>query len=508
MSRRLWAVLAVISLLAAGCGSLRPKSDFKVLGSGSVVTVPVNGAAAAGTGGGNAPSGTSATGPGGGPSTGNGTTSGPGVGGTNGTAGTNGHTSVVGGGKGGTKTSGTSGPAACAAPSTAPGVTSSTITIGSINTMDGPFPPDEFSVSLYGLDAYVKNLNAHGGVCGRQLRLIPCNDHGDNNANVACAHQLIDSDHVLDLVGTSVYSYAGASYVSSKGVSDIGGQPVDGHAYYTYPHMYSILGSIYPNNGTSPAHYWGNYGLGLWFKQHLHLKRAGVIYYAVSAAERGAAFFVGWLQKAGVHVDEEQIPLLGDPSGAVQDMKSKGDQAIFDGLDISGNQKVCQAMDNYDYHVPKISTPASWNSNLGSDFGRWSCVNDYYSWEFSTNYDDTADPQVAQFRKAFATFEPGRTEAQWSLDGWAAGMWFTAALQSCKAITRACVENFVNSPKGYSANGLLDPNTTFFPHWSSFGRSMKQCISTVKWVGGANGHWQTEADHKNTCYTTPLFSYN
>jgi ABC-type branched-subunit amino acid transport system substrate-binding protein len=314
---------------------------------------------------------------------------------------------------------------------------------------------------------------------------------------------------VLALVGSNVFEYSGASYVSQSGVPDIGGQPVSGDAYYTYPHLYSILGSYYANTGSPPSAYWGPAGLGEYWKKTLHLTRAGVIYYAQTDSTRGANYIKGWLSNVGVRVDTEQVPLAGDPGPNVLDMQKKGDQAIFDALDLTGNQKVCQAMQNYGFNVPKISTISVWTQQLGQTMSGYPCLNNYYAWGMSSNYADTSNSQVSLFRQAYASFAPGAPISQWSLESWAAGMWFADAASACgNDVTRGCIEKYVNVSSGYAARGLLDTHTTFFPHWSSRPAHISQCYTIVKWAGGGNGTWGTVIDHSANCYTAPTFDYN
>src|ERR1700722_6797800 len=56
------------------------------------------------------------------------------------------------------------------------GVTPTTITIGEIASITNPFDPGEFVGPTYGLQAFVRYTNAHGGVHGRQVVLKVCND--------------------------------------------------------------------------------------------------------------------------------------------------------------------------------------------------------------------------------------------------------------------------------------------------------------------------------------------
>jgi branched-chain amino acid transport system substrate-binding protein len=511
------ALAGVLGLLA-GCGTSLPDRDFNVLGSGKPV-VQVSGAAGTqggsevgGTGTGKTSTRAGGQAPGSTVVGGNqpGTTSGSGGGGVpSGGSGHGGKTKGSGGGSAKTPT----GPSTvnCGSGDSASdtGVTAKTIKIGTIYSGTGnPFAPDQFIPNFYGLESYVSHIDALGGVCGRQIQLVHCDDNGDRNQDIACARTLIDQDKVFALVANNAYQYAGASFVSQSKVPDIGGEPITGNAYYTFPGLYPIEGSYYPNNGTPPSQYFGPYGLGLWFKQHLHLSRVGVIYYAQADSERGANFVKGWLNKVGVKVDTESVPLAGDPTPEVQDMKANHDQAVFDSLDINGDQKVCAAMQQYGFNVPKISTISIWTQQAGQALGNYPCLKNYYSWGWSTNYADSSSQQAAVFRKAYATYAPGAPLAQWSLEGWAAGMWFADAAASCGAhLTRTCVEHFVNTGSGYSARGLMDPNTTKFPHYSHAPSRLTQCDTIVKWAGGSGGTWQTVVDHAHNCHTTGVFSY-
>ncbi|WP_242418073.1 ABC transporter substrate-binding protein, partial [Frankia sp. CpI1-P] len=56
------------------------------------------------------------------------------------------------------------------------GVTPTEIKIGTIAGLSSGFGPDTFSASLYGARAYFKALNAAGGVNGRSVNLVECDD--------------------------------------------------------------------------------------------------------------------------------------------------------------------------------------------------------------------------------------------------------------------------------------------------------------------------------------------
>ena len=84
-----------------------------------------------------------------------------------------------------------------------PGVTATSIKVGMIDSVGSLLGPDTFSGPMYGAQAFFKALNASGGVNGRQIVVVPCDDHGFGGSDVTCAHKLIDEDKVFAFAGNS-----------------------------------------------------------------------------------------------------------------------------------------------------------------------------------------------------------------------------------------------------------------------------------------------------------------
>ncbi|KOV66428.1 lipoprotein [Streptomyces sp. MMG1121] len=93
--------------------------------------------------------------------------------------------------------------------------------------------------------AYGKWINAHGGINGRKLEVLTCNDHNDSVAAAQCARQAAD-ENVVAVVGS--YSQFGDSFLSpleSAGIPYIGGYGVTSDEF---------TGQMsYPVNGGQPA---------------------------------------------------------------------------------------------------------------------------------------------------------------------------------------------------------------------------------------------------------------
>ncbi|MGW3119686.1 ABC transporter substrate-binding protein [Streptomyces sp. NPDC001107] len=93
--------------------------------------------------------------------------------------------------------------------------------------------------------AYARWINAHGGINGRKLKVLTCNEHNDSVAAAKCA-RLAVKENVVAVVGS--YSQYGDSYLpelEGAGIPYIGGYGVT-TAEFTSP-------MSYPVNGGQPA---------------------------------------------------------------------------------------------------------------------------------------------------------------------------------------------------------------------------------------------------------------
>ncbi|TFE32080.1 amino acid ABC transporter substrate-binding protein [Frankia sp. B2] len=399
------------------------------------------------------------------------------------------------------------------------GVTPTEIKIGTIAGLSSGFGPDTFSASLYGARAYFKALNAAGGVNGRTVNLVECDDKGSGDGNANCAHKLVDDEKVFALAGVTAFDYTGAQYINSKGVPDIGGQPVSA-AYDQYPHLYSIYGSYYPRTGSRPG-YNGTLYAGTeiyrWFKQNLKTNVAGVVYYNVAPSERYAKSIADGLRKEGYTVVEEQIN-LGAPSwdATVLDLKRRGVQIVFDAMDDGGNAQLCNAIESQKLPITaKVTPPQGWANNIRQVYSASpNCRNTIYSTGGTANYADTQIPAVATFQKDLQAAAPDRVAKMnlWMLEGYASAQWLTDAIRSCGAdVTRACVEAYMNSGKDYDGHGLLIPTGRNFKKSPEPPSQEENCLNVARWQDSANGNqggWVTQVKDMNTnCFTVPDLPY-
>ncbi|MEU7584527.1 ABC transporter substrate-binding protein [Streptomyces sp. NPDC041068] len=98
--------------------------------------------------------------------------------------------------------------------------------------------------------AYARWVNAHGGLGGRELKVLTCNDHNDPVGAADCAREAVDQD-VVAVVGA--YSQHGKSFLAPL---EVAGIPYIGGYGITDDEFSSPLS--YPVNGGEPALMAGN----------------------------------------------------------------------------------------------------------------------------------------------------------------------------------------------------------------------------------------------------------
>ncbi len=140
-----------------------------------------------------------------------------------GKAGTGGGGSFGGGKIGGGGSTDKSNDKSCAGKSTAPGVTGKTIKLGSTFAISGPVSNISGPIKK-GVEAYINNVNATGGINGRKLEFKFYDDGWDAQRGKAKIKQLVEQDKVFILVSvpSSNGLDAAAGYLDQKGIPVLG----------------------------------------------------------------------------------------------------------------------------------------------------------------------------------------------------------------------------------------------------------------------------------------------
>ncbi|WP_442815732.1 ABC transporter substrate-binding protein [Streptomyces sp. NBC_01795] len=307
-------------------------------------------------------------------------------------------------------------------------------------------------------------LNARGGLNGRKVEVVTCDDGGSGVGSKECVQRLLDKDpakRVFALVAGASLDYAGAKRVSEAGVRDIGGRPV-GPAYDTYPHLYGIYGSLAPRDGRRPG--WGEKVHGgtevyRCFKREQGASKAAVVSYDQSASTGYARLVTRGLKEEGYDVIEEQGDFaLPNFRAVAADLRAqKVDLVTFDAMETHGNAQLCEAIDGAGVRLTAKVTN----------------------------------------RKAMKRTEAGRERlSPRQFEGWAAAMWFSDAAKSCgDRLTRPCVERFMERDRPYATRGLLLPVT--FGHRARPPKERRTCLSVARWRDGKGRQGPTGAESRH-----------
>lgn len=396
-------------------------------------------------------------------------------------------------------------------------MTAQEIRVGIITSLTSPVGGETFAGPHFGALAFFRALADRGGLHGRTVRLLTCDDGGSGLGNRDCVHRLVDQEKVFALVAGSVLDYAGAPYVDAHQVPDVGGQPI-GTAYDRWPHLFSIYGSASPRDGRTVG--WDGVlyqstEIYRFFKERLGARSAAVVSYNQADSARYARQLEEGLRAEGYRVLSLSVDLaLPGFQTVAAALKADGTELLFDAMDSRGNAALCQALDAAGVRLSaKVTNVQNWSEAVRTDYrDSPNCRNNLWATSESRNYEDTGHPSVAEFRAGMARYYPEREDqlSAWELEGWAAARWLTDAMDSCgTALTRACVERFMNRTEPYDAHGLLVP-TDFTPQPRPTGPTLA-CLNAARWQDGAfggRGGWVTQVpDLASACYDVPQLPY-
>lgn len=368
------------------------------------------------------------------------------------------------------------------------GVTPTSVKVGNIVSRGGPLGPNQFTPSFYGANAFFEQLNARGGVNGRKVDFVTCDDREEGGQNRQCAENLINAE-VFAFVANNSRVHFGAKQIDAAGVPDVGGFPV-GYEYFKYPHLFPLYAATmghYPRNGTTGWDgklYQGD-GPYKWMVSDQGVKNVAVLYYSIPISKSEGLNMARAAESYGAQVTKFEInPALPGWDSIVAKMRSENVQGILNAIDNVGNQNLCTALDRAGYQVKiHMLTVAGWTRAVGTDYSS-PCRNNVYSFGFSLPGSVRSNPEVARFREV-ATRLYGEdfvgTGHQWAFEGWLAAKQFTEAVASMGAnVTRQGLMDWYNGLRDHDLGGLLVKGD-YEPFRPTAGAPLNGCFSVVRW---------------------------
>ena len=380
------------------------------------------------------------------------------------------------------------------------GVTETTIKLGNITAENGVLG-DTFAPAVRGLRAWVLATNAAGGINGRKIELVTCDDREDRARSLECARRLVEQDKVFAIVATNSRALGGASQYLADQKIPVLGIPIN-NAFYRYPNFFTVYGTGYPRDGKTVG-LDGNVlelsGHYRWYKENLGVTKAAVFAYDIADSSSVGERFVRTLETEGFTATLYKVSFAA-PSfdQGVADMQSKGTEIIFDAMDDGANRRLCDSMARRNFKPKaKVSTVVIMSESTSNNYND-TCRDILYITNESHPY--SADvPEVKEFRKAYAQYQPGLPLHQWALEAWAMGNMTKTALQAMgPAPTRAGFIEFLNTSPPNTGEGIMVGTDFRESAFTYRAKTSKDCFAISRHLT-AKGGW-IAASQFPVCY--------
>lgn len=312
--------------------------------------------------------------------------------------------------------------------------------------ISGPFESQTLNLPEVQLAAAaaVAAINERGGVDGRELELVPCNDSMNPDGAAGCARDFAEDDSMVAVVGsTSVLGAAFVPVLEEAGIPDVG-------AYPTTPlHLQSPV--VYPLQGGIFSAYAGDARVAL----DEGMERVAVIYNDLPTAALILGGIDSVFSDAGVE-PVASVPLavtVSDVSSAVQETLRSQPDGIIVAFAQPMLSKLIQAFEQAGGDVPLLIGSGDLNEEellaLGS-----AADNVIGTSPLPPVTTDQPVAAVARFNEEMDEYAPGAKRNAVALNAWAAVQLFAEAAESAEKIDREGIIAALDQLDAYDTEGL------------------------------------------------------
>ena len=334
------------------------------------------------------------------------------------------------------------------------GVTPSSITFGNVSGLTGPLT-GSFPQGPQAVQALFSAVNAAGGICGRKLNLNVEDDQQNASTNASDVQNLIPN--VLAFVGsTSDADNGGVPAMTSANIPDIGFAINCDRS--EEPVYWSPAGGSCNQNPPGGPYFIsdGNYVLA---KQSGYFPtKMAFLSYSIAISAQAAQQFEKVYQAEGGSVcysDFAISPASASLESDVESMQQNGCNGVIDTMDVTGNAKLLQAMQQQQYTPSYVAaTFDAYTPDMISQAGQSAAQGLIVSLPFiPLNENQT---MVQMYQQQLTTYEPGDSPSGFGFLAWeAAQMLLYALIQSGHDPTRASLVKEFDTLQGWTGGGAL-----------------------------------------------------
>jgi ABC-type branched-subunit amino acid transport system substrate-binding protein len=334
------------------------------------------------------------------------------------------------------------------------GNTPTTITLGNVSGLTGVIA-NSFEQGPQAVQALFAAVNAKGGICGRQLKLVVEDDGQDASRNAANHADLIPK--VFAFVGSTTHTdNASVQQLIDAKVPDIG-FAINANRGQS-PVFWSAGGStLYTQNGRP---YSWNSLQNMLKKYNSFPKRLAVVAYSIPISADAAKQFAYSFKRDGSTICYENYSVSPATASLDQDvlqMKRNNCDGVMTTMDLSGNAKLLQAEQRQDFH-PMITnvTFAGYSKAQIKTAGKEAAQGLQTTLQFMPFSEPNA--MMQRYLSQLKTYQPGKEPSSFGLEAYAgAQMFIYALLKAGRNPTRASLTKVFESLENYDSGGIMSP---------------------------------------------------
>jgi ABC-type branched-subunit amino acid transport system substrate-binding protein len=346
---------------------------------------------------------------------------------------------------------------------TAPGVTGDQILVGGVTGEGGP-ADSTLSPFKMGFESAIAEINAGGGICGRQMKVIWAATAGSADRYGQQVRNLVESQHVFVLTAADLAHQGGAQYLADNKVPVIGGESA-ANTWFQNP-MYFPIGNQY--NGTAEMADWA-------VKQGRATKFA-VLSLSLAVSQEGCASTTARLQQLGAPiVYQASVPVgSADLTSFVQQARAAGADGVLQCFDIGTGVALMRTLEQQQWK-PYVGAVSGSADQLMLSSASPSVLEGMEVNFPTPSWIDTDNPAIQQYNRSYAAVEGADARnSSFGIRGYIAAKLMEAAFRAVgPQLTRDAVISWLNSQSNFALGGLLPPDTTYVPDAQGFHQESK-----------------------------------